>query len=107
MDYGIITKAGLTLSDFAHLTGVSRVTTYKYVNDGVTPRENIGSQRPRLRVEATLKVLEKLVEAGKLPIRDLHTRGRPTAEARTRKQRVLTQIKALVLQRLEATQANM
>lgn len=106
MDYSIIAAAGLSQSDFATLTGLSRITINSYVNHGKEPRDKFGSQYPLLRVKTALNVLQKLVASEKLPLRDLHFRGRPTADAKARKARVMGKIKALVDNQFATALAN-
>lgn len=62
LDFSIITKAGIHQTEVAKLIGTSRVTVNNYMNGRVQPKDENATKLRHL-----LRVLDKLVGAGKLP----------------------------------------
>lgn len=88
MNFKIIKKTGLKQQrELEFLFGVSRLMVNRYTRKKATPGRHTAP-----RIELTLKVLEDLVQQGKLPLPESHD-----AE---RRMKALTKIKTFVDQRL-------
>lgn len=83
MDLTIISKAGLTQSQFAELVGVSRVTVNTWSQGRFRPQ-----QRIRPRVIRALKLLEAAVENGTLPVKE-----DPDAPIKARLEEIASQLR--------------
>lgn len=62
MDFTVIERAGLRLTEFSKLVGVSRTAIYSYL-DGVSKPNRLTEQR----LTHVLSALSHMVEAGALP----------------------------------------
>lgn len=75
MDFEIVTRAGLSQSEFGQLIGVSRLTAHNYMTGKTEPHKMIQG-----RVTKVVDLLTKLVVRGTLPTtispRDRDARGR-------------------------------
>ena len=100
MDFSIIGKAGLTTQDVAFILDVSHVTVWKWQ----------GGTQPRAKAVAKLRlfeaILNKLVEAGKLPKKDLAFSKRMHPEVKAAREAINNKLKQLLAERLAATPAN-
>ena len=106
MNYDLITKAGLTRQEFADLIGVSHVMVWKWEKQGVVPRETWNGAPLRKRVEVALTILDKLIEKGQLPKKDLAFVKRMHPEVRERRAQVNKKIRQLLDDRVALTPAN-
>lgn len=99
MDFTIIVRSGLSLQEVGEILDVSRVTVYKYTR-GAQPRAS------RLaRTQATLRVLERLVERGQLPLKDVN-KFSINEQIRDKRQSTVAKIKAHIDAALATTPAN-
>lgn len=106
MDYSIVARAGITTAEFAQLVGVSRVMAWKYIKNGIEPRNRAKGLNVRQRVIVSLLVLTKLVEKGALPKPELAAATTMHPDIRAARNRMLAKLKELVDSRVAQEPAN-
>lgn len=63
--FGAIRQAGLSAAEFALIVGVKRVAVYNWMAGRSTPHRLVSD-----KVEKALRMLKKLIEMKKLPLRE-------------------------------------
>lgn len=93
----LIKRAGLTRKEAATIVGVSTVALWKH--------ENGGGARPNilLRLTALRTMLERLIEAGKLPKHNIAFAPRISLETRAKRAMLVAKLRAALDEKVRTT----
>ena len=106
MQYDLIYRAGLTRQEAADLIGVSHVILWKWEKRGALPRPVYQGVPLRHRVEVFLRILDKLIERGSLPLPNLSFSKRMDDETKARRAALVSKLKSLLDSKVAAAPAN-
>lgn len=106
MDYSVIRKAGLSRAEVASILGVSYVTIWKYMKTTTEPREMYQGVPLRRRTMILLAILNKLVEAKKLPLVNAPFSKRMSPEIKDRRESLCDKLRDLVNTKIAEQPAN-
>ena len=106
MEYDLIYRAGLTRQEAANIIGVSHVILWKWETQGVLPRPQFKGVPLRHRVETFLRILDKLIERGSLPLPNLTFSKRMDDEMKARRAALVAKLKSLLDSKVAALPAN-